>query len=334
MALENSDVFVVQKATGEICKVTASALDSYVESGDSVTYKGAGNFTDVGESPAGPAKGDLYFNDASGTGNFAWLPAPNPAVEVSPGDRAIYNGTAWDIIQSGSADVGVVEIQSTAPITVNAADAAKPVIGIDNATTTEPGAVQLASAADLASKATNRVVTADQLQAVQEDVDTKGGVNSVKVTAPITTDSNATDPTIGVSEADDSTMGVTQLATSVDITNRVANRVVTADQLKAVEDKADAAAGGGISAVVGADPIEVSTTGGGTVTSPEVSIKDSAVGQKGAIPKFDTTTDISGPESQGDHATWLGTLDDTGAVTIKAVATSFLLADFSEYPDA
>ena len=266
MALENSDVFVVQKATGEIRKVTASALNNYLESGDSVNYRGTGDFTDVGENPAAPAKGDLYFNDAAIDGNFAWLPAPNPAVEVSPGDRAIFNGTGWDIISSGAADVGVVEIQNTEPITVNNSDPSKPVIGVDNATQDKPGVVQLAKDADITAKATNRVVTADQL--------------------------------------------------------------------KAVEDKADAGLAGGIGSIIGVDPIEVATTGAGSATSPAVSIKDAAVGQKGAISKFDTTTDISGPETVGDHATWLAALDDTGAATIKAVATSFLLADFAEYPDA
>ena len=333
MALENSDVFVVQKATGEIRKVTAAALDSYVESGDSVTYKGAGDFTDVGENPAAPSNGDLYINDGNSSGNFAWLPAPNPAVVVDEGDRAIFNGSSWDIIQSGAGDVGVIEVAASAPITVNSADPAKPVVGVTEATTAAPGVVQLADADDITNGVTNRVVTADQLADVNDNADDKG-IEGITVTAPITSDNDGTNPTIGVTDATQAAKGVVQLATDDDIENSVSTKVVTADQLKVVEDKADAAAGGGISGIKGADPIEVSTSGGGSVTTPEVSIKDSAVGQKGAIAKFDTSTDISGPESVGDHATWLAALDDTGAVTIKAVATSFLLADFSEYPDA
>ena len=43
---------------------------------------------------------------------------------------------------------------------------------------------------------------------------------------------------------------------------------------------------------------------------------------------------IGGPESNTDYTTWLASLNDTSAVTIKAVGTSFLLADFSEYADA
>ena len=258
MALENSDVFVVQKqASGEVRKITAQQLDTYLQAGDSVVYKGTGDFTDLGDNPTVKQVGDLYINDALNAGTFVWLPDPG-TVTVNPGDQCIYDGLKWDIIPSGGG-AGVSEIEGTSPIEVNSDDAAKPIISITPATTAAFGAVQLAEAADLTNKATNRVVTADQLQAVKEDVD-----------------------------------------------NAVA---------------------GGVSSVTGADPV-VSSGG----TSPELSIKDSAVGQKGAIAKFDTTTSIGGP-FDSDTATWKGGLDDTAAVTIKAVGASFLLSDFSKYED-
>ena len=261
MALENSDVFVVQKqASGEVRKITAQQLDTYLQAGDSVVYKGTGDFTDLSENPPVKNVGDLYINDALNSGNFVWLPAPSPVPVVNPGDQCIWDGIKWDIIPSGGG-AGVAEISGTAPIEVNSDDSAKPIISITAASTTA--------------------------------------------------------------------FGATQLATDTDITNAATNRVVTADQLKVVDDKVDAAVAGGVATVTGVDPIEVDSS---TSSSPEVSIKDSAVGQKGAIAKFDTTTDLGGP-IDSDSATWKGALDDTSAVTIKAVGASFLLSDFSKYED-
>lgn len=263
MALLANDLFVVQKtAGGEIRKVTAQALSDYLQSGDTVVYKGVGDFTNVAENPASPNNGDLWVNNALVSGNFAWLPAPNPAVTVEPGDRCIYNGASWDIISSGGGDVGVETITATAPIEVDLADPSAPNITIVTATTSEFGAVQL--------------------------------------------------------------------ATDADVTNSATNRVVTADQLKVVDDKVDAAVAGGVVKVTGVDPIVVDET---TSTEPEISIKDAAPTQKGAIAKFDTSTDIGGPVSDTDYTTWVAGLDDTSAITIKAAGSNFLLADFSEYPD-
>jgi len=261
MALENSDVFVVQKqASGEVRKITAQQLDTYLQAGDSVVYKGTGDFTDLSDNPAVKVVGDLYINDALNAGNFVWLPAPSPVPVVNPGDQCIWDGVKWDIIPSGGGS-GVVEIEGTAPITVNSDDSSKPIISITAATTSE--------------------------------------------------------------------FGATQLATSTDVDNGAANRVVTADLLKVVDDKVDAAVAGGVATVTGVDPIEVDSS---TSSSPEVSIKDAAVGQKGAITKFDTTSDIGKP-IDSDTATWKAALDDAGAVTMKAVGSHFLLADFSAYED-
>ena len=265
MALNANDVFVVQKqAGGTIHKVTAQALNDYFQAGDTVVYKGVGDFTDVSENPAAPATGDLWVNNAANPGNFAWLPAPNPMVTVNPGDRCIYDGAAWDIIASGGGDIGVETITATAPIEVNLDDASEPNISILDASTARFGAVQL--------------------------------------------------------------------ATDTDVTNSANNRVVTADQLKKVEDKADAGLAGGIGSIVGVDPIEVATSGAGSATSPAVSIKDASPTQKGAITKFDSTADIGGP-IDSDQGTWEAALDDAGAVTMKAVGSNFVLSNFAEYPD-
>jgi len=265
MALNANDVFVVQKqAGGTIHKVTASALNDYFQAGDTVVYKGVGDFTDVSQNPPSPSVGDLWVNNAANSGTFAWLPDPG-SVTVNPGDRCIYDGSAWDIIASGGGDIGVETITSTAPIEVNLDDASEPNISILDASETRFGAVQLAAAQDIADSATNRVVTAAQL--------------------------------------------------------------------KAVEDKADAGLAGGIGSLLGADPIEINTSAPGSATTPEIKIKDAAPTQKGAIAKFDTSSDIGGP-IDSDQGTWEAALDDAGAVTMKAVGSNFLLSDFAQYPDA
>ncbi len=263
MALAASDVFVVQKqAGGEIRKITAQALSDYLSTADTIVYKGVGNFTDAGDNPASPNAGDLWINSALVAGSFAWTPAPSPIPVVQPGDRCIYNGSGWEIITSGSGDVGVEAIAVSVPITVNDDDPATPIIGIV--------------------------------------------------------------------DADTSNFGAVQLATQADVNNASTNRVVTADLLKVVDDKVDAATAGGVTSVSGTDPIEVDNTSPNT---PVISIKDAAVAQKGAIAKFDTTSDIGGPESTTDYATWVASLNDTSAVTIRAVVSSFLLPDFAQYPD-
>ena len=265
MALIASDVFVVQKqAGGEIRKVTAQALSDYLQSGDTVVYKGVGDFTDVSQNPASPQPGDLWINNALNPGAFAWLPAPDPIPTVQPGDRCIYDGAKWDIISSGGGDIGVEGIDATAPIEVNIDDPSQPIISILDADTTRFGAVQLAT---------------------QDDVD--NGLN---------------------------------------------NRVVTADLLKTVDDKVDAAVAGGVTTITGDDPIEIDTATNGT-TAPIVKIKDASPAQKGAIARIDSSATIGGPTSNTDQATWLASLDDTSAATMKAVGTNFLLSNFAEYPD-
>ena len=158
-----------------------------------------------------------------------------------------------------------------------------------------------------------------------------GGVQSVDATLPIeVNDDDSSVPIISINAATTTSFGSAQLATQNDVDNSATNRVVTAALLKVVDDRVSAAVAGGVNTVTGTDPIEVDST---TSTDPVISIKDAAVGQKGSIQKFDTTTAIGGPESNTDEATWKAGLDDVGAVTMKAVGASFLLSDFTEYPD-
>ena len=66
----------------------------------------------------------------------------------------------------------------------------------------------------------------------------------------------------------------------------------------------------------------------------KISIKDAAIGQKGAIAKYDSDTAIGDPKDQIDYATWVGTQNDADAATPKFVAKNYVLADFEALADA
>ena len=96
MALEANDLMVVQKASGaqKYRKATMQQLSDFLQTSDTVTYKGSADFTDGGELPGTKNIGDLYINNALadwhrglGSNNSSGL------TEVGPGDRAIWNGS-------------------------------------------------------------------------------------------------------------------------------------------------------------------------------------------------------------------------------------------------
>lgn len=259
---------VVQKASGaqEIRKATMQQLSDFLQTSDTVTYKGTADFTDGGELPGTKNIGDLYINSAVATGTWAWGANSSGITEVDPGDRAIWNGTNWDIIQSGAGDAGVTEVQGTLPIIITDGDTETPVVSVRDATTAVNGVVTLASAQDVV------------------------------------------DGSVGV--------------------------VVTADQLKDTNDQLGVIAGGGITAILPVDPIVVKTDGSdaSTANTPAISIKDAAVSQKGAVAKYDSSTDIGTPS--GDYAVWVGSFDDVGFITLQAAGDVFAPRDFSILDDA
>ena len=273
MALESTDLFVVQKQGGnkEIRKASLGQLSDYLQAEPGVVYKGQANFTIAGDEPGVRNTGDLYINNAPGSGTWDWSANSGSITDVEPGDRCLWNGTNWDVIQSGVGDAGVEKVTASVPLSVSG-DAAEPNIESRQATTTLSGHV-----ARLATEA---------------DVVAGSGTGSV-------------------------------------------NAVVTADLLKKSNEDILSATSGGLTSVQGIDPIEVATSGGGaTVNSPEISIKDSAVGQKGAIATFDSANNISDPETEGDYDTWVGGLDDSAAMTLKGVASNFVFSDFSGLEEA
>ena len=239
MALKASDVFVVQQATGAqaLAKISAYELSEWVETTGGVHYMGTADFTDATAEPANPNIGDLWINSASAVGTFAWTANPSETVPpVSPNDKAVWNNSYWDVLPADSG-TSVLEIQAVQPITVTSLpDPTRPIVGIDKATTTTDGSVTLASAADLAAGNAAKVVTADQLASVIEDVQLLGPGTVTSVTSavpgnPITVTNSTTTPVIAIKDATTSDKGVVTLASSDDITNKTSGKVVTADQL-------------------------------------------------------------------------------------------------------
>ena len=275
MALESTDLIVVQKQDGakEIRKASLTQLSDYLQTEAGVTYKGTANFTDAGEEPSTKNVGDMYINDGVGApGTWAWSANAEGITDVYAGDRCLWNGSQWDVMQSGAGDVGVQEVQGSLPIEIKGT-AETPVVQIKTATTTEAGAV-----ARLATDA---------------DVVASTGTGSTSA-------------------------------------------VVTADLLKKSNEDILSATSGGVTSVQGEDPIEVYTdgTGSSTVNSPAILIKDSAIGQKGAIARFDSDTDLGNPADSVDYASWVATVDDTAALTTKGAAANFVYANFSALAEA
>ena len=227
MALEATDLLVVQKQSGaqEIRKASIQALSDYLQSSDTVVYKGLANFTVAGEEPGTRNIGDLYINNAVADGTWDWSANSGGVTDVSPGDRCLWNGTNWDIIQSGVGDAGVETVTGTLPIEIGG-DTANPNVEIRSATTTLSGAVtRLATDADVhpdtGSGSTEAVVTADLLKQTNIDLAaaTSGGVTSVRGVDPISveTDDNngnagtVNSPVIVIEDAASDQKGAVQL---------------------------------------------------------------------------------------------------------------------------
>jgi len=312
MALHNDDLLVVQKHDGanEIRKATIEQLSDFLQTSDTVVYKGTANFTLNGEEPGAKSTGDLYINSALTDGTWDWSANSGGITAVKPGDRCIWNGTQWDVFTSGVDDSGVTEVTGSLPIVIENGVSASPNVTVNDATDSTTGVVKLASAQDITDGSAGAVVTAAQLDDAIQNVTVPEATTNVK--------------------------GIVELATDAEVATGEADKVVTAAQLKDTNDAISASGGGTVLNVTGTDPIEVAN---GTV-NPVVSIKDAAVGQKGAVVKYDATTDPGAPSGGSDgvgaggYDGWVGTLDATGYVTFKAVAENFVWSDFSSLEDA
>ena len=116
---------------------------------------------DVTQPAPNASQGDLYINETAGQADASFTGIANqPVLENA---LVIYDGTEWNTADL-QVDSGVVALTGTDPITVDNSDPKRPIVGVKDGTTTQKGVVQLASASDLAAGATDKVVTADQVQ--------------------------------------------------------------------------------------------------------------------------------------------------------------------------
>jgi len=272
MALLNTDLFVIQRPTdaGNHFKLTASKLREFVESGDTIEYKGSRDFTDNTQDPStdgtGVVNGDVYVNSATVNGTGAWA-ANITGVAVAPQDRAIWNGSTgeWDLI-AASGDAGIVDIDGVEPIVIDDAVPAEPIISVNDALATDAG---------LSAGRTSR----------------KGVVPSIAA---------ATDVAVNVGNASPNPDAVVP-AELLKLTNEDVAELET--EVEAIKK------GGTLSALKGTDPIEVTTSApdasGNTETT--VSIKDATTVQKGAVQLQEVGTAVSTSGTVAATPAYVGT---------------------------
>ena len=214
MALESSDVFVVQKQSGakEVRKLSMQQLQAYLSSQPGVTYKGAANMTNVADTPQSPNTGDLWLNSAPATGAWAW--GPGYTGDVEPTARAIWDGSAWDVIPGNSGNIGVEEVDVADPITVDNSNPSIPIIGVEDATVSQIGVVTLATDQDVEDGTPNVVVTADQLATTNSNISNAGGGTVTGVTGvdPIAVTASSETPQVSIADAGFTQKGATTLA--------------------------------------------------------------------------------------------------------------------------
>ena len=210
MALLPSDLLVVQRVTGPASdqkhySLRVDALDTYMESTSSVTFKGKVDLTAAPSgSAASPNNGDLYVNTGAGSSNAGWTGIA-AGTTVTEGDQVIYDGdnSEWILLANGSDPGGQVDaIGGTAPIQIDNSDTTEPVISVLDATTSATGVVQLATEADVIAGTSGVVVTADQLKDTNDLISSGGGGTVLEVTgtAPIEVADGTVNPVISIQD--------------------------------------------------------------------------------------------------------------------------------------
>ena len=209
---------------------------------------------------------------------------------VESGDGLVYRGaidfTAAPVLDPNPPAVGDLYINTTAG-TVNAG---------------------FAGAAGSATDAGDRMLwDGAEWDLVTSSTDV--GVTDVSVTAPIVDNGTAASPNIGISAATNAAAGSAQLAKDAyDIDGKIqtdnASDVLIGAHFDELAGRIVTAAGGGIQAVVGTDPIEASVNAGGDTAT--VSIKDGTIAQKGAVTLDNTVADVATtaatPKAVNDYA--------------------------------
>lgn len=177
------------KAGGANISIAADGVISASIAG-AVEYQGTADLTAAPTGgAAAPVTGALYVSSTAGTVNAGWTGIAGATVSV--GEMVIWDGTKWDIVGIG-ASTGVTSVTGSAPIVITGT-ATAPVVGVDDATETAKGVVQLADAAAItAGTSTTLVTTVAQLTAAiaaaaavyASDAETVAGTIADKAVTP------------------------------------------------------------------------------------------------------------------------------------------------------
>lgn len=245
MALQNSDLFYVQRPAGGDAgnyKMSAGDLVDFIAGASgSLNYRGTVNCTlPVGSQldPNPPLAGDIYVNtgtgsvDGSGSNSTnAWVGIQSNPIES--GQRVVFDGTEWAIV-GAEAGGGVETVTGTAPITVTG-DAENRVVGITEATKAAFGSTRLAqdppNGGNLTSTAATDVLSVPHFNELAGRISTAagGGVQSVSADNGLTA-AGTTDVTVSGVNATTAVKGVVQLTDAVasDSTKAVTGKAVIA----------------------------------------------------------------------------------------------------------
>ena len=219
MALEGSDLLVVQKQSGgqEMRSLSITDLQAFLDTGPVITFKGTANGTVSGDEPdvADRVAGNLWINSATTAGTFAWTGGTTPYTgTIQPNAQIVWvDTTGWAVTNNGASDVGVESIQGALPITVNSDTASSPIIGVNAATTDTEGVVELATDTDVANGTAGKVVTSAQLKTTNDAISNAGGGTVTNVTGvdPIEVASGTTTPAISIKDGTTGQKGAVQL---------------------------------------------------------------------------------------------------------------------------
>ena len=241
MALEGSDLLVVQKQSGgqEMRSLSITDLQAFLDTGPVITFKGTANGTVSGDEPPAEDRvaGNLYINSATTAGSFAWTGGTSPYTgTVQPNAQIVWvDTTGWAVTNNGASDVGVETVQGTLPITVDSTTAASPIVGVNDATTSTSGVVTIATDTDVANGTAGKVVTSAQLKTTNDAISNAGGgtVTNVTGTAPIQVANGTSTPAISIDTASTSQVGAVQLQ---DASTIAPTATTTAATPKYVED--------------------------------------------------------------------------------------------------
>ena len=250
-----------------------------------IKYLGAIDLT-VDAAPASPSNGDFYINVGSGAVLDSWTGIGGDAVVGS--EQVAYNSTIseWQIFQVPSSQSGVLQVKSTAPITVDETNVQRPVVGITNATASADGAMSSADKTKLDGIAAGAEVNVptDLGYTAATDKGTVTSSTGTDATVPLADGTNAGLITaaekakIGSSIGDDApsdgkTYGRKDAAWSEvqpgGVTSIIAGNGISVDQATGdVTVTATGGGGGGVTSIIAGEGISIDQpTGAVTITS-------------------------------------------------------------------